>query len=614
MAESKSLKITKVKTLKRLATNIPQNRDKARSDLRNVHSIDTETWQGDIFLIADSDGDYIDAFKGGISIDSVISFLTRPKFETSWNFCYNLTYDASVILKLLDKSILATYKKKRAFRFKYNKFNFYFIPKKTLRISKGHHSWVFYDVAQFYDFQNLQNAYKKNIGELPQNYLKMKSKRKEFSPNYFRDNRKDVRHSCIDDCKLTKELSNHWIKLFGKAFEFYPSRWISSGYLAEKVLINHDVEIPFFRDLPYELQEFAFNSYFGGRFEMLKRGFIGEAWLYDINSAYPYALSQMPDITKGTWRESLRSISDKAILGFFKIEVKYDETEYLPAFAFRRITRNNDLVCFPAGNFVTYATLEELKNVDSKNYKIIDSWQYFDDNPTYPFREFIEKFYKKRKLLKEQGNHLQLPIKIILNAIYGKMGQKQNRKIGNLFNPVIFAFITGFARSQLISFVKENNLEKDVVAFATDSVCVTRKVNVDSTELGGFSLDKHAFDVYYLQNGFYRFDKKWKLRGLGKLGNKEIEQIDTIERDGRLYYKYLVLRTKKLASAIIQNKIDEVGRLKEETREVNLNGDDKRFWLGRLESISDKKMNNSTSLNPEFFPNHFKLNQDYNLS
>ena len=57
----------------------------------------------------------------------------------------------------------------------------------------------------------------------------------------------------------------------------------------------------------------------------------------------------------------------------------------------------------------------------------------------------------------------------------------------------------------------------------------------------------------------------------------KIEQIDTIKRNGRLYYKYLVLRTKKLASAIMQNKIDEIGRLKEETREVNLNDDDKQF-------------------------------------
>ena len=114
MAESKSLKITKVKSLKRLATKIPQNRDKGRSETRPAHAIDTETWKGDIFLIADSDGDYLDKFKGGISIDSVIKFLTRPKFETSWNFCYNLTYDASVILKLLDKEILSTYKQKRA--------------------------------------------------------------------------------------------------------------------------------------------------------------------------------------------------------------------------------------------------------------------------------------------------------------------------------------------------------------------------------------------------------------------------------------------------------------------------------------------------------------------
>ena len=208
---------------------------------------------------------------------------------------------------------------------------------------------------------------------------------------------------------------------------------------------------------------------------------------------------------------------------------------------------------------------------------------------------------------------MQLPIKIILNAIYGKMGQKVNRRIGNLFNPVIFAYITGFARAQLFSFVKENNLERDVVSFATDSVCVTRKVDVDSDELGKFGLDKYAEDVYYLQNGFYRFNGSWKLRGLGKLGRKDIEHIDTIEKDGRLYYKYLVNRTKQLASAIIQNKFDEIGRINQETREVNLNGDDKRFWVSRLESINDGKSNKSTSLNPEYFPNHFKLNLDYNV-
>jgi len=51
------------------------------------------------------------------------------------------------------------------------------------------------------------------------------------------------------------------------------------------------------------------------------------------------------------------------------------------------------------------------------------------------------------------------------------------------------------------------------------------------------------------------------------------------------------------------------GRIKQETREVNLN-DDKRFWLGHLEDINDDKSNNSTSLNPEFFAERFVLNDD----
>ena len=102
-----------------------------------------------------------------------------------------------------------------------------------------------------------------------------------------------------------------------------------------------------------------------------------------------------------------------------------------------------------------------------------------------------------------------------------------------------------------------------------------------------------------------------QVRG-GKLGSKEIEQMDTIERDGRLYYKYLVLRTKKLASAIISNQIDSIGVLKEETREVGLNADSKRFWLNRLTSISELKLNVSMSLNPQIFPKDFESNLDYN--
>ena len=118
--------------------------------------------------------------------------------------------------------------------------------------------------------------------------------------------------------------------------------------------------------------------------------------------------------------------------------------------------------------------------------------------------------------------------------------------------------------------------------------------------------------MYFLQNGFYRFAEKWSQRGLGKLGKKEIEHIDTIEKDGRLYYKYILKRTKQLASAIRQNRIDEIGRINPETKEVNLNGDNKRFWLSRLENINDGKLNKSFPLNTDIHSKAFELNLDYN--
>ena len=188
-----------------------------------------------------------------------------------------------------------------------------------------------------------------------------------------------------------------------------------------------------------------------------------------------------------------------------------------------------------------------------------------------------------------------------MNSIYGKTGKSVNHKIGNLFNPVIFAFITGFCRAQLFDFVRKHDIEKDVVFFATDSICTTKKLEVNSTNLGDFSFDNEASDVFVLQNGFYRFNGKWKQRGLGKLGTREIEYLDTFEKNGRLYYRFNVLRNNRLRSSILQDKISEIGKIKPETREFNLNADRKRFWLGRIERMDHIIMNESIPLSLNYF-------------
>lgn len=589
MAES--IPITDYKNLGNLRTNVWQDRREARSELRPIHALDTETYQGNVFLIADSDGDWLD----DITAENVIKFLFSKKYQGSWNFFYNLTYDAEVILKLLGDR-LNSYKSNRRLVFKWNDYKLEYIPSKKFAIRKGHHSSVFFDIAQFYHAK-LSDAYQNNIGKLDDEYLQMKSKRAEFSPRFYRRSTSQVRQYCIADCKLTKELAEHWIKLFHNAFGFYPSRWISSGYISEKVLINNKIEIPKFDSIPYSVNDLAYRSYFGGRFEMLKRGFIGTAYLYDINSAYPFALTQFPDLSKGKWFKR-KSIHPDAKIGFFRIMADIPDCEYVPPFPYRK----NGLLIFPTGKFETYVTLAELQACKNKKwFKILDSYQFVPNSLVYPYKDFIEKLYLKRLELKRKGDPMQLPIKIILNSIYGKTGQKTNRRIGNMFNPVLFAFITGFTRAKLYRFVIKNQIEKETVAFATDSICVTKKLDVDSERLGDFSLSNSADDVYYLQNGFYRFDGKWKQRGLGKLGSKEIENFETVERKGKLYYKFRVLRNSRLRSSILQDSISEVGKIREFEREVDLNADRKRLWLNELISIDSKTMIESIPLSMNYF-------------
>lgn len=340
----------------------------------------------------------------------------------------------------------------------------------------------------------------------------------------------------------------------------------------------------------------AFRSYFGGRFEMIKRGFIGKAYLYDINSAYPYAICNIPDLSDGKWIKR-KSIHQDAKIGFFRILADIPDDKYIPPFPFRA----NNNILFPSGKFETYVTLDELQACEnSKYYKILDSFQFIPYSKKYPYRKFIESMYQKRQELKSANDPMQLPLKIILNSIYGKTGQKVNRIIGNLFNPVIFSFITGFTRAKLYEFMRKNRLERDIVAFATDSICTTKKLDVDSTELGKFSFEGESDDVFYLQNGFYRFNGLWKQRGLGKLGRNEIEHLNTFERDGKLFYQFKINRNNRLRSSILTNNIGDIGKIEPVTREVNLNADRKRLWLGQIESVDQKKCNESMPLSLSF--------------
>jgi len=550
---------------------------------------ETDT-DGNIFLVCDSNGDFIDY--PDISFDNLARFF--QKYEGKWVFCYNLGYDATCILKLLPKEILDSYKLDRKLKFNYKEYEIHYIPNKQLTIRKGNHSVNFYDIAQYFDRRPLAEAYSKSIGKtLDPEYLQMKEKREDFSLSYYLRHKKQMRRYCIADCILTKELAEKWLDTFHEVFLFYPRNWVSSGYLAEKVLINYGIYVPRFNETDYAVQELARNCFYGGRFELIKKGFIGKCYLYDINSAYPFALTTIPDILDGKWIGGTR-IHPKAKLGFFHIIVYIDFSAKICPFPFRK---KNGTIVYPFGKFETFVTLEELKSVEDDpriKYTILELHQFIPNkNCEYPFKKYIEDLYNRRMKLRDEGNQQEQAIKIILNSTYGKTAQTTNNQFGNLFNPIISASITGFARAQLYRFMKEHDLENNIVAFATDSIATTKKIpDLDSKKLGEMKLDKEGDDVYYLSNGYYRFNGKWKNRGIGNdpdEKNVEIEHLGTeIGKDGQLYIEVQTTQMQHLKSGIIRNLYKSIGKIRKYKKKVYLNSDRKRKWDKSLERIDDQ--------------------------
>ncbi len=79
---AKSLSITNYKSLSNLWIR-HQDRRLANSELRPVFAVDTETNQnGDIMIIADSQGNYLD----DITSDSCLQFLFSKRYQGAWNF------------------------------------------------------------------------------------------------------------------------------------------------------------------------------------------------------------------------------------------------------------------------------------------------------------------------------------------------------------------------------------------------------------------------------------------------------------------------------------------------------------------------------------------------
>lgn len=214
------------------------------------------------------------------------------------------------------------------------------------------------------------------------------------------------------DCVALYEALNKFFSL--EYIKKAPHKVTTSSYAMH--LWRQTIKTPI-RITSQDEQDFCRRSYFGGRCEIFKRE-AKNLNIYDVNSLYPTVMKTYP--IPG---EIITKSDDPLDFGFHDVTVKYPDT-YLPVLPFKRDKK----LIFPVGIFRGVWFSEEIKLALQEGAEILEHHQgYLFTKETDIFSEYINRFYKIR--LENPGNNaLNITAKLLMNGLYGKFGQREDRE------------------------------------------------------------------------------------------------------------------------------------------------------------------------------------------
>ena len=418
-----------------------------------VIGLDTESLtSGYAFLITDSLSNY----QWIKSADDIISFLTDESYRGSFNTFWNLDFDVTVMMKWFGKEFVQLLMQHTWSRYKDCEVQY--IPHRFLIIRRGNDWFSFFDAAQYYVPRSLDGASKQYLGE-----SKIHVGSKEFGESAY--NNEEILGYCIQDSKLCARLTQ---LLLGDLHDmgFSVSTLSSPGTIVGDALIG----VPDVTKIPDGALEYAYNSYKGGWMECFKRGYFEKLYDYDISSAYPYQISELVDLSGGSWHYDEKWMPMSAVVGFVRCRVNIKSS-------ISPIIFQADVNYTPVGEWSTYLTLEEVDFIREHrlgSVKVIDGWYFTPKkSASKPFHYPMKHLFRQKSRIR----NVWLP-KALSVALYGKFAQRDEEgSTGPLFNPVYAALVTSRTRLQIAEYAL--TLPECLVLTSTDGLTFDRPLPVN---------------------------------------------------------------------------------------------------------------------------------------
>ena len=409
---------------------------------------------------------------------------------------------------------------------------------------------------------NLKNLYQGDLEKVAKNYgLDYYSKLgQEYhiidKERYFNDSeyKKMVLLSNELDNKVIIDIAKIMLENFKKFTGVYPKTIFTNGSIARSYLLAYkEIKV---RELQFkslfsksvffnELLDYSMRAYHGGKIESYVLGYIKKAKISDETAAYPYALSQLPKLTRKVEYHTGTIFLDKFFYAFIRCDIIIDNENFIHPVIVKNPINNTNISPYGYIENVIITKIEYdylIKNgieVIVKDYYGVEHIE-----GVYPYKNLVNYLFNSRIMYSETNISVSEMFKTIINSLYGITFEltdvyKENEgdiywegyRAGDFFNPVIASYITAFTRTY-ISEVSYNIIQNggEVYLNMTDSIIFNGDITLDvfskEKTLGKFEIPTEIKDVIILGAGRYEYKEDFTNKYVIKNRGFSVERKD----------------------------------------------------------------------------------------
>lgn len=272
-----------------------------------------------------------------------------------------------------------------------------------------------------------------------------------------------------DDCDLLLEVLEKSLDLIREKIAKIARLGITIGGCAMNIYrtIPNGLKKPIFTNMEKSVEKLCREGYHGGRVEVFKHGYFPAINVYDINSLYPAAMlgTRVPITGRGAWSTNFRP----DLCGCYRIRFNQNRRDIPPVL----LGKGGNGAYESEGVFYT-PEISLFKKIDPRGKcEIVEGFVFMES--AFIFHEYVTRLYALR--LEDKKSAISLLAKFLLNSLYGKWGQKNERKKLVVFDSAEEAYLADIEAASLGK--KLEPLERDSLLYAE-----TEEIDVEHAHVG----------------------------------------------------------------------------------------------------------------------------------